>query len=550
MKKTLVAVLCAVVTLMMVSCSETTKLRGHIVDIVRGEITDGEIVIRDGKIAAIHPCSVSDNAPFYMPGWVDSHVHIESSMMLPEEFARIAKRHGTIAAIADPHEIANVLGIKGVELMLDNAKDVPFYFGFGASSCVPACGSEIETSGATLDSKDVAELLQRDDIYALAEMMNYPGVLNSDSEVMAKIAAAQAVGKPVDGHAPGLVGEARQLYANAGISTDHECSTLEEARSAIDAGMYVQIREGSAAKNYNELHPILAEAPEQAMFATDDSHPTDLLDGHIDRHVRRSLSLGYPLMNILRAASLNPIRHYKLPCGLLQVGESADLIALSDTTPDFNVLATYYKGQELPIERKPYIVEDWMNVCVAEPIEVEDIQFVAPALRSHQIVAHDRSLLTSCYTGSMDAESQKIVTYNRYQKGAKPSVGYIRGFNITRGAFAQTIAHDCHNIMAIGADDESLVKVINRLIEIGGGIVATNGEETVELALPIGGLMSPLSTEELAETNLKLERVVHSCGCEMESPFITLGFMALPVIPQVKLTDKGLFSATSWQMIE
>lgn len=542
---------CLVVSMIaLVSCTNTTTYSGHMVDLVTGCVVDGEMDVKDGRIVAIRPCDVAADAPYYVPGFIDSHVHIESSMMLPSEFARTARRHGTIGAICDPHEIANVLGVKGVELMLDNAKDEPFYFGFGAPSCVPSCGPEIETSGATLDSHVVAELLQRDDIYALAEMMNYPGVLNGDAEVMAKIAAAQAVGKPVDGHAPGLVSDARKQYAQAGISTDHECSTLDEARSAVEAGMFVQIREGSAAKNYNELHPILAEAPSQVMFATDDSHPTDFLGGHIDRHIRRSLALGYPLMDVLRAASLNPIRHYHLPCGLLQVGDPADFVAISDTTPDFKVLNTYIRGEVINRSAKKVEVADWMNICLAKPISVDDIAHVPAAICQHQIVARDRSLLTEHHVGAADTQTQKIVTYNRYKEGARPSVGYIRGFWLTRGAFAQTIAHDCHNIMAIGADDESIVKAVNRVIEMGGGIVATDGEQMVELPLPIAGLISTATTEELADSNRQLEEMVRRCGCEMTSPFITLGFMALPVIPELKLTDVGLFDGATWQMIE
>lgn len=553
MKKSLFII--SLLAILMSACTSKTTLRGHVVDPVNGTITDAEIVIADGRIQSITPSEVAADAPFYMPGWVDSHVHIESSMMLPTEFARIAKRHGTIAVIADPHEIANVLGIPGVELMLDDAKGADFYFAFMAPSCVPACTADIETSGAVLDVEDVKALLARDDIYGLGEMMNFPGVLSGDSAVMAKIAASLALGKPVDGHAPGLVGEARMQYAAAGISTDHECSTIEEARAAVAAGMFVQIREGSAALNYNALHPILGEAPELAMFATDDSHPTDLLLGHIDDHVRRSLALGYPLMNILQAASVNPIRHYHLPCGLLQVGDAADLIAISDTTPDFRVLATYIKGKRNKEEgvRKKEVVAKTMNVCVAQPISVEDLRVNDVNDGNdgmvHQIVAEDCSLLTEHYVGPLDEESNKIVNYNRYTEGTRPSVGYIRGFKMHRGAFAQTIAHDCHNIMAIGTNDEDLVRVINRVIELGGGIVVTDGEVMEELPLPIAGLISPLSTEELDVLNLRLEKMVQSCGCEMDSPFITLGFMALPVIPCLKQTDKGLFDATVWHIL-
>lgn len=553
MNKKMYGLVVGALALMLTGCrpnSEVQTLQGHIIDVVRGTITDGEIEIADGRIRAIHACGVPDSAPYYLPGFVDAHVHIESAMMLPEEFARTARRHGTIGAVCDPHEIANVLGVRGVELMLEDAKHSDFYFAFAAPSCVPSCGSDIETSGATLDSTAIRSLMQRDEIYALAEMMNYPGVLQKDPQVMAKIAAAREAGKPVDGHAPGLRGEQRRQYAAAGISTDHECSTFEEGLEAAEAGMYILIREGSAAKDYEPLHELIRIRPRQVMFATDDAHPTDFMDHHINNQVRMALADTMPLMDVLRAACLYPVEHYRIPSGLLQVGDPADLIAISDTTPDFRVLATYIRGRELSHEsyREPAIhVEDWMRVCHAKPITSADLQ-VAHTGIVDQIVARDRSLLTEHYRGVVDAQSQKIVTYNRYTD-AKPQVAYIRGFELTHGAWAQTIAHDCHNIIAVGTDDELLVEVINRVIELGGGIVVNDGQQQVELPLPIAGLLSDRSTEELAEKNRQIEDLIHSMGCRMGAPVITLGFMALPVIPQLKLTDKGLFNSETWSMI-
>mgnify|MGYP003312283763 FL=1 len=529
--------------------------RGHIINIVKREIIDGEITIRNGKIAAITPYNgIPAEAPYYLPGFIDSHVHIESSMMTPVEFARIASRHGSIGAVCDPHEIGNVLGTKGVELMLHLASLAEFRFAFGVPSCVPSCGPEIETSGFDIDSYGVAELLHRPDTYFLAEMMNFPGVLNGDAEVLAKIKASHDEGKPVDGHAPGLMGDARQRYADAGISTDHECTSLAEGREAVRCGMIVQIREGSAAKDYAALAPLIAEAPGQVMFCTDDSHPTDLVRGHIDRIVRRAISEGYDIMDILTAACLTPVQHYHIPSGLLQEGDPADFIAISDLTPHFRVIKTYCGGEKIyssnglftanrllehSVSVQKELIGKTYNKFNAKPISVADIAS-KPSSEEHIIVASDGSLLTGHDIGPVTSDVQKIVVYDRYSGTAKPQVGYIRGFNLRQGAFAQSIAHDCHNIVAVGTSDEYLVEVINRVIEMRGGIAATDGIVLEDLPLPIAGLMSPLCGHELAYRNRLLEEVVQSAGCPLRAPFITLAFMALPVIPQLKLTDKGL----------
>lgn len=531
--------------------AEYQCLRGHIVDVVNRTLFDGEIKIHNGIITQIDICSqLPREAPFIVPGFVDAHVHIESSMMLPREFARVAMRHGTVGVVCDPHEIANVLGMEGVELMIQNASALPFHFAFGAPSCVPSCGKEIETGGSRLDSRAVDSLLRRDEVYCLSEMMNYPGVLAGDEEVLAKIEAAKKAGKPVDGHAPGLVGEQRRQYAAAGISTDHECSGLDEAREAVSSGMYVLIREGSAAKNYRALAPLLAESPDRVMFCTDDSHPTDLLAGHINRLVSRALSEGYDLMDVLQVACVNPVRHYALPIGLLQVGDPADFICLSDITPSFRVLDTYLAGRRMAAVRtSPFELKPLYQVCEARPITEADL--VPPKRRQeHVIVATDGSLLTGHEVYSdLPVDCQKLVCYNRYVQGARPAVAYIRGFHIDHGAIAQTIAHDSHNIVAVGSSDSLLCEVINRVIGLKGGIVATDGKEIVELPLPIAGLLSPASGEELAEQNVRLEELVKRTGCTMQSPFITLGFMSLPVIPDLKLTDKGLFDGRRFAFV-
>ena len=542
----------------------SNTFKGHIVDLVARRIFDGEFSVTDGKITSITECEVEASAPYYLPGFVDSHVHIESSMMTPVEFARIALRHGTIGAVCDPHEIANVMGVEGIEIMLDIARLADFRFAFGMPSCVPSCNQDIETSGFVLGAAEVEQFMKRDDIYFLAEMMNFPGVLNGDPEVMTKIAAAKATGKPVDGHAPGLVGDARQRYADAGISTDHECTSMETGRAAIASGMIVQIREGSAAKDYNALAPLIAEAPGQVMFCTDDCHPTDFVRGHLDRIVRRAIADGYDILDILTAACLTPVKHYSIPAGLLQPGDPADFIVLTDLTPHFRVIKSYIDGEKVfsskgqftanrMLERSMLVqknlVRSMINNFNAQPITLADIART-PRSVEDIIVASDGSLFTMHERGPVDASVQKLVVLDRYSAHAKPKVGYIKGFGITCGAVAQSIAHDCHNIVAVGSDDAELVRVINRVIEMKGGVAVSDGTELEDLPLPIGGIISPLCGHELAFRCTLLDEVIQRAGCQFHSPFITLAFMCLPVIPQLKLTDKGLFDSEKFQFIE
>lgn len=543
--------------------NNTATFRGHIVDLVARRIFDGEMTVKNGKIDSFKECEVEASAPYYLPGFIDSHVHVESSMMTPVEFARIALRHGTIGAVCDPHEIANVMGTEGIDLMLDLAKLADFRFAFGMPSCVPSCSKDIETSGFVLGADVVAEYMKRDDIYFLAEMMNFPGVINGDPEVMAKIESAKANGKPIDGHAPGLVGEERARYASAGIYSDHECTSIETGRSAVACGMTVQIREGSAAKDYAALAPLIAEAPGHVMFCTDDCHPNDFVRGHIDRIVRRAISEGYDVLDVLTAACLTPVKHYNIPAGLMQVGDPADFIVLTDLTPHFRVIKSYINGVKVYSSKGQYtanlmlersvqvqknLVQHMINNFNAHAITEADIART-PQAEEHIIVASDGSLFTLHEQGPVTPDVQKLVVIDRYSGQAVPKVAYIRGFGITHGAVAQTIAHDCHNIVAVGSDDKELVRVINRVIEMKGGIVVSDGTDIEDLPLPIGGLISPLCGHELAFRCDLLNEVIQRAGCQFHSPFITLGFMCLPVIPQLKLTDKGLFDSVNFLFV-
>ena len=551
--------------------------QGHIVDVVNCEVFDGSLTVENGIIVEVRRCELPRRGkpyPYLMPGFIDSHVHIESSMMLPCEFAHIAVSHGTIGVVADPHEIGNVLGVEGVDYMIESGGQSLLNFCFGAPSCVPAVGGEVETSGATIDAGEIERLMARDDIGFLGEMMNYPGVLAGDKEVLGKIEAARRHGKPVDGHAPGQTGSQRDQYAAAGITTDHECSTIEEGRSCIKAGMRVIIREGSAAKDYARLSPLIGESPDMVMFCTDDCHPEDFVRGHINSIVKRALADGYDLWDVLQAACVNAQRHYHLDWGLLQAGDPATFIVVDNIGPHFKVQSTVIRGMEafnynsssqavrtqmtIPhyVNRHP----DYPNRFVAAPITEDDIFYqTKPGDTEHIIHAIDGSLLTlhdevhvagSWFSDTYPwLEVQKIVVYNRYQNGAKPMVGLVRGFGITNGAIASSVAHDCHNIVAIGSNDEYIVQAVNRVIEMRGGLVVVSADEVDDIPLPIAGLMAPLSGHEIAFRTMMLREKVRSIGCTMKAPFITMAFMALPVIPNIKLTDRHLMDTKEMRII-
>ncbi|WP_028906986.1 adenine deaminase [Xylanibacter ruminicola] len=551
------------------------SVKGHIVDVVRREIFDGELVINNGIIAEVKRCTLPEQEKpwgYVMPGFIDSHVHIESSMMVPHKFARIAVSHGTIGVVADPHEIGNVLGIKGIDYMIRSGKEARFNFLFGAPSCVPAVGGDIETSGAVIDAKDIEVLMAREDIGFLAEMMNYLGVLAGEKEVMQKIDAARRHGKPVDGHAPGLTGSQRKQYADAGISTDHECSTLDEGRACIDAGMKVIIREGSAAKDYQALSKLIAERPDMVMLCTDDCHPDDFVRGHINQIVKRALVDGYDLWDVLQVACVNAQKHYNVNWGLLQVGDPATFITIDRLTPHFRVESTVIRGVEAfnynacllsnHSDLDEHILDfEFPNDFVAMPITAEDIDIVLkPGDNVHIIHTSDGSLLTEHeevkLTGNplFDShypwtEVQKIVVYNRYVPGAKPIVGLVRGFDVKEGAIASSVAHDCHNIVAIGSSDEYIVQAVNRIVEMQGGQVVVSADEMMDIPLPIAGLMAPMGGHEIAFRTLCIQEMVKKIGCQMKSPFITMAFMCLPVIPDIKMTDKHLMDTKNFKAI-
>ena len=538
----------------------------HYSDLHTRRIYPAEITVENGRIHHIKEIDrVPAEAGYLLPGFIDAHVHIESSMLPPAEFARLAVVHGTVATVSDPHEIANVLGAAGVQFMLDEARRVPLKFCFGAPSCVPATG--FETAGAVLDAAAVEQLLENPAIGYLSEMMNFPGVLHADPQVLAKIAAAQRLGKPVDGHAPGLRGDDARRYFAAGISTDHECFTFEEGREKALLGVKILIREGSAARNFEALWPLLLEFPDRIMFCSDDKHPDELLRGHIDRLVARAVAKGCDLFDTLRAACVHPAEHYRLPVGLLRVGDPADFIRVADLT-EFRVLETWIDGHCVATNgesRLPYQPCETPNQFAAGPKTPADFHLASVygtgVVRA--IVARDGEIVT----GRTEAHAHlqdglllpypahdllKIAVVNRYAPSAAPAIGFVRGFGLQRGALASSVAHDSHNIVAVGSDDAALCAAVNAVIEARGGISATDGAgDTRVLPLPIAGLMSPADGYELAQTYARLDAwTKETLGCALQAPFMALSFLALPVIPALKMTDRGLFDVEKFDFEE
>lgn len=531
------------------SSSSSVQLRGKIVDLHQRRTYPGVVEISGGRIASVlEDRSVSEQR-YIMPGFIDAHVHIESSLLVPSEFARMAVVHGTVGTVSDPHEIANVCGMDGVRFMLENGERVPFVFSFGAPSCVPA--TTFETAGAEITVEDIRELFKDDRIRYLSEMMNWPGVLFDDPMVLAKIKAAHDAGRPVDGHAPGLRGDDAARYAAHGITTDHECFTLDEALDKIAVGMKILIREGSAARNYDALHSLLGSHPEHVMYCCDDAHPDMLAVGHIDRHVKRSLALGYDLYDVLRAASVHPVEHYRLPIGLLREGDPADFIVVSDLDT-FSIEETWIKGA--CVARKGQVLFDRVSVdpinqFVREPIGVADIAIEPIDAAIRIIGAHDGQLVTSEEHGRIgDADVLKIVVVNRYG-ATPPAVAYIKGIGLQRGAIASSVAHDSHNIVAVGVTDEEIVSAINAVIAHRGGLSAVDSGDVSILPLPVAGLMSDRPCEEVTATYIEIDATAKALDSPLRAPFMTLSFMALLVIPDLKLSDKGLFSGRTFNFV-
>jgi adenine deaminase len=531
-------------------------VQGNIVDIKNKQIFKGEVEFANGKIVEVRPSDHSVET-YILPGFVDAHIHIESSMLVPSEFAKIAVTHGTISTVSDPHEIANVLGVKGVEFMIDNGKKVPLKFNFGAPSCVPA--TSFESAGAIIDSEDIKTMMANPDIKYLAEMMNYPGVLFEDEEVMKKIAWAKEYQKPIDGHAPGLRGDDISKYIAAGISTDHECFTYEEALEKLQKGMKVIIREGSAAKNFEALIDLLPEYYENMMFCSDDKHPDDLLLGHINQLCERAVSKGIDVFKVLQAACINPVAHYNLDVGLLQKGDAADFVVVKDLQ-QFKVLKTYIDGDLVAENGKSFVADvdfEVLNNFHTDLKKESDFEFHSASEKIRVIEALDGELVTNeIEAASLISEGNlisniatdvlKMTVVNRY-KNEVPSIAFIKNFGLKEGAIASSVGHDSHNIIAVGVSDEMICKAVNLIIENKGGICAVNSSESAVVPLPVAGIMSDQPAAEIGASYAELDRMAKAMGSSLRAPYMTLSFMALLVIPALKLSDKGLFDGSTFK---
>jgi len=531
-------------------------VQGNIVDIVGKRIYKGEVCVENGVITQINAANHTIEN-YIVPGFVDAHIHIESSMLVPSEFAKIAVLHGTVATVSDPHEIANVLGVKGVEFMIENGKKVPLKFSFGAPSCVPA--TSFESAGAIIDAEDIKKMMQNPDIKYLAEMMNYPGVLFDDTEVLKKIQHAKNNNKPIDGHAPGLRGDDVSKYIAAGISTDHECFTYEEALEKLQKGMKVLIREGSAAKNFEALIDLLPAHFENMMFCSDDKHPDDLLLGHINQLCERAVAKGIDVFKVLQAACVNPVKHYNLEVGLLQKGDAADFI-LVDNLKEFNVLETYINGELVAKNGESFVQSvpfDVLNNFDTNTKKVEDFRFASSSEKIRVIEALDGELVTNeiaadslIIDGNLVSNTAtdilKMTVVNRY-KNDVPAIAFIKNFGIKEGAIASSVGHDSHNIIAIGVSDEAICKAVNLIIENRGGVCAVNASEEKIVSLPVAGIMSDKSAEEIGKAYAALDAMAKQMGSTLRAPYMSLSFMALLVIPSLKLSDKGLFDGTKFK---
>jgi adenine deaminase len=532
-----------------------SKIKGNLVDVHERIIYPAVITIIEGKIVNIERTNeVFEN--FILPGLIDSHVHIESSMLTPSGFAHIAVQHGTVGVVSDPHEIANVIGAEGVEFMIRNGKTIPFKFFFGAPSCVPA--TEFESSGGQINPEDVDDLLKREDVYFLSEMMNFPGVISGNKEIGLKIASAHKYSKPIDGHAPGLTGKDLEMYIKAGITTDHECVSLDEAVEKISHGMRIQIREGSAARGFDLFSELIGRFPEKVMLCTDDLHPNDLVKGHINVLLARGVAKGINIFDLLNAACLNPVLHYKLPVGLLRIGDPADLIVVNDLK-QFEVLSTYINGELVYNGDKTIFNQVHSNIDKkfrTKHITQDEIVVSAKEDNIRVIEVFDGELFTgnrvfkaNIQNGIALADTRrdicKIVVVNKYELN-QPAVGFITGFGLKHGALAGSVAHDSHNVIAVGTNDEDIENAINKVIDMKGGLAAFSGGQNMSLQLEIAGLMTNRDGRVVAGEYNDIENFAKSLGSKLRAPFMSLSFMALLVIPELKIGDKGLFDVANF----
>ena len=542
----------------------------RIINVFTGEVAPDAVAISDGMIVGFGPYEaqtvVDVDGRYVAPGFIDSHVHIESSMACVAEFARAVLVHGTTTVAADPHEIANVLGSAGIEYMLHSAEHQPMNLYFTLPSCVPATG--METAGARLTAEDLRPFLMEEKIVALAEMMNYPGVLMRDPDVLSKITAARQQKKPVDGHAPGLKGRELHAYIAAGVQSDHECTTAQEAREKLAAGLAIMIRQGTGAKNLQALLPLVnAKTSRRMMWCTDDRHPNDLIaDGHIDSIVREAIQSGLDPHLAIQMATLNPAAYFGLShLGAIAPGKQADLVVFSDIKKPViqqvycRGILTAENGKIRPEVQFPATA----TVTPAMHIDLQNIDFSIPAeqdrirvieIVSDQLITRERIEATPVKNHQAVSDPSKdlikIAVVERHKGTGNIGKGYIKGLGLKQGALASSVAHDSHNIIIVGTSDEDMRAALEAVVEMGGGLAAvSNGRLLAGLPLPIAGLMSLESVSTVRDQLERLIAITHDMGTTLQDPFMTLSFMALPVIPELKLTDMGLIDVSKFEIV-
>ena len=541
-----------------------------IVNVFSGEIIPGSIAVAKGYIIGFgsYPAKrvVNMKGRFVAPGFIDAHVHIESSMSCPTEFARSVLPHGTTTVAADPHEIANVLGAEGIGYMIDSSKDQPVNIYFTLPSCVPA--TDMETSGAKLGADDLLPFMDNCRIIALGEVMNFPGVICRDNEVLRKIEGMKKQIKPVDGHAPGLTGRDLYAYISAGIFSDHECTTEKEAKEKLNAGMHIMIREGTGAKNLEDLLPIInRQTARRVMWCTDDRHPHDIIkEGHIDYIVRSAIRMGLDPVIAIQMATINPAEYFGLNhVGAIAPGRQADLVVFSDIKNPV-IEEVYFRGNLAAKEGKmlPEIKRPApLNIRSSMNIDIAKIDFSIPALSrqarvieviSDQIVT-GQSLIKVAVSGNsavsdIKRDILKIAVVERHKGTHNTGMGFARGFGLKQGALASSVAHDSHNIIIVGTNDEDMKTALEAVVKMGGGLAAAgNGKILAALPLPIAGLMSLQPLKTIKEKLDNLINISREFGSSLSDPFMTLSFLALPVIPELKITDKGLVDVSKFRIV-
>jgi len=537
------------------------SISGNIVDVLNSRVYPGTVEIADGRIKSIIRDSQGYNT-YILPGLIDSHVHIESSLLPPSEFARLAVCHGTVAVVADPHEIANVLGLRGIRYMINDAERVPLKFFFGAPPCVPA--TELEASGGVIGKEDIEKLFIKGEAHFLSEVMDFHAVIRGRKKIMEKIELARAYHKPVDGHAPQLRGDGLRRYAGSGISTDHESIELEEAMEKIASGMKIQIREGSEAKDFEALHSLLNDHYDRCMFCCDDILPHDLVNRHMDKLVRMAVKKGIDIMKILRAACVNPVHHYNLDVGLLQKDDIADFIVV-DNLHDLNVIMTVIEGKVVAKYGRPLIPRIHPEIInnfnahkkipadfsvpvgskggLINVIELVDGELITKRLTTTPLITDGQAV------SDTRRDLLKVSVVDRYVD-RKPSIGFVKNFGLKKGAIAFSVGHDSHNIISIGVDDKDICRAVNIVIENRGGlsIVYDNTEEVIPLS--IAGLMSDDDGFRVADRYLKLLEHARKIGATLREPFVSLSFISLLVIPEIRLGARGLFDSKSFSYID